>query len=271
MAGMRKATCVALLAMSVSSAQADEYLGGYPLSSKDASGDYWIVTLGGYGATQPDFLGASNYTGTFRPIIDIRSASAWEWLTLPNDAIGVTLIEGGNYRAGVAGDYLLDRQAKPYGLRSIDYTLELGPFAEYYPAPFLRTRAELLQGATGAEGFAANLSADLLLSPTAPWLFTVGPRLKFVDTQYQSTFFSVNGVESALSGLPVYHASGGLGQAGIDATARYYVNERLSLLAYAEWNRLGGAAADSPIVRFHGSEDQFQAGIGASYTFHYSH
>lgn len=273
MARMRLAASVALLGLSISSAQAADMLGGYPVSSNGGSGDYWIVTLGGYGTTEPSWLGSNNNAAGFRPIIDIHRASDYEWLALPNDAVSLTLIEGANYRAGVAGDYLLDRPHEPdlWGLRKIDYTIELGGFAEYYPAPFFRTRVELLQGVTGSEGFLANLAADLILSPTAPWLFTVGPRLRLADTQYQSTFFSVDsGIQSAVSGLPPYHASGGVSSAGIDATALYHVNERLSLRAFAEWNRLEGDAANSPIVRFRGSEDQFEAGIGASYKFHYA-
>ncbi len=52
-------------------------------------------------------------------------------------------------------------------------------------------------------------------------------------------------------------------------TARYQVNNRLSLRAFGEWDKLVGDAADSPITK-RGSEDQFQIGIGAAYSFSYS-
>jgi MipA family protein len=267
------AACVAFLGLSLPFAQAADLMGGYPVSTKDGVGGYWVVTLGGYVATEPRFPGSKDNTVTFRPIVDVHRAGDRDWINLPNDASNLTLVEGANWRAGVAGDYLNDRnhESALRGLHDINYTLELGGFAEYYPAPFLRTRIELLQGVTGAEGLAANLSADAIFRPDPQWLFTVGPRLKVVNTQYQSTFFSVNGVESLASGLPAYHASGGLNSAGVDATARYYVNERLSVRAFAEWNRLVGDAADSPIVRLRGSENQWQAGIGASYTFNYAY
>ncbi len=265
------AACFAFLGLSASVAQAGE-LWGDPIFFNNGLGGNWVVTLGGYGAVEPAFPGANSSTGTGRLILDIHRGGAREWLTLPNDAAGLTLYEAGNFRAGAAADYLTNRQRGEdlvalYGLRNIDYTLELGGFAEYYPAPFLRTRVELLQGVTGADGFAANLMADFIYRPSPQWLFTVGPRLIFVNTQYMSTFFSVNEVEHILSGLPVYNATGGLYSAGVDATVRYNVTECFSIRAFAEWNRLTGDAADSPLVRLRGSEDQFQVGIGAAYKF----
>jgi outer membrane protein len=263
----------AFLGLTVGSAHSADFLDGTPLSYKDGPGSAWIVTLGGYGGAEPEFPGSKTLTFAFRPIVDIRREGTKEWLTLPNDAVSLTLFQTGNFRAGAAGDYLTNRDGNDgralKGLHGIDYTLELGAFAEYYPVPFIRTRVELLQGVTGAEGFVANLMADYIYQPDPQWLFTAGPRLRFVNTQYESTFFSISGADVAASGLPAFHASGGLDSAGIDATARYNVNERLSLRAFAEWDRLVGDGADSPLVKFRGSEDQFQFGLGAAYKFSY--
>ncbi len=262
------AACVAFLGLSVSSLQAADLLGSY----KDDGAGYWVVTLGGYIAAQPDYPGSKEAALSFRPIIDIHRPGATEWITLPNDAASVTVLDGANYRIGVALDYITDRPENSHirGLSNINYTGEIGGFAEYYPAPFLRTRVELLQGVTGADGLAANFAADLVYKPQAQWLFTAGPRLKLVNEQYQSTFFSVESGQAAVANLPAYHASGGINSAGIDATARYNINQRFSIRAFAEWDRLEGDAADSPIVKLRGSEDQWQAGIGASYRFNYS-
>jgi MipA family protein len=263
----------AFLSLTAGCAQAADFLDGTPLSYKDGPGSAWIVTLGAYGGGEPAFPGAKGLTFAFRPIVDIRREGTKEWLGLPNDAIGVTLYQTGNFRFGAAGDLLTNRDrgddSALRGLRNIDYTLELGAFAEYYPVPFIRTRVELLQGVTGADGFVANLMADYIYQPDPFWLFTAGPRLRFVNTQYESTFFSISPAEAAASGLTPFHASGGLNSAGIDATARYNVSERLSLRAFAEWDRLTGDGADSPLVKFRGSEDQFQFGIGAAYKFTY--
>ncbi len=269
---------VAFLGLSIGCAHGADLSDGTGLSMKDTPGNYWVVTLGAYGMVEPEFLGSKDYTFSGRPIIDIHAAGAREWLTLPNDAFSLTLYQTGNFRVGAAGDYLNDRThyddpKATRGLNDIDYTLEAGAFAEYYPVPFLRTRAELLQGITGADGLAANLMADYIYSPDPRWMLTVGPRLQIVNEQYQSAFFSVSAAEAANSGTPPltqFHASGGLNSAGVDATARYNLTECFSIRAFGEWDRLLGDAADSPIVKQRGSADQIEVGLGAAYKFNYA-
>jgi len=269
------AACFAFLSLSVGGAQAGGPWGDDPISLKDGpGGGYWVVTIGGYGAAEPAFPGSKDYTASGRLIFDVHRAGDREWLTLPNDAASLTLYEAGNFRAGVAGDYILSRthnddSAALLGLHDINYTIELGGFAEFYPVPFVRTRAEVLQGVTGADGLIANLMADFIYRPAPCWLFTVGPRLTFVDGQYNSAFFSINPIESVVSGLPTYSATGGFYSGGVDATIRYDFSERISIRAFAEWDRLAGSAADSPLVRLRGSEDQFQIGVGAAYKFNF--
>jgi len=269
------ACVVAFLGLSMGCARGADILDGSGPSYKDTPGNYWVVTLGGYGVAEPAFLGSKDYIASGRPIIDIHAAGAREWLTLPNDAFSLTLYQTGNFRAGAAGDYLNNRTHNDdpsalRGLHDIDYTLELGAFAEYYPMPFLRTRVELLQGVTGADGFAANLMADFIYTPDPRWLFTVGPRLQIVNDQYVSAFFSITPVEAAASGLTPFHATGGINSAGVDATARYNLTDCFSIRAFAEWDRLLGDAADSPIVKLRGSADQFEIGLGAAYRFNYA-
>ncbi len=267
------ASAIAFLGLSLGCAQAADISSDSTISYKDIPGNYWVVTLGGYAGSVPEFPGSKKLSFDFRPSIDIHRDGDEEWLTLPNDAASVTLYHTANFRIGAAGDLLLDRNRSDdsalAGMHNIDYTLEFGAFAEYYPAPYLRTRVELLQGVTGAEGLAANFMADYVYRPDPNWLLTVGPRLQFVNNQYESAFFSISGAEAALSGLAPYNASGGIDTFGIDATARYYVSDHLSFRGFFEWDRLVGDGADSPLVKMRGSEDQYEFGAGAAYRFTY--
>ncbi len=275
MLSSKRVTCVlAFLGLSVGCAHGADLTDNSAPSYKDTPGNYWVVTIGGYGVIEPAFPGAKDYIFSGRPIIDIHQAGAREWLTLPNDAFSLTLYQTDNFRVGAAGDYLNHRDRSNassalQGIHDIDYTLEGGAFAEYYPAPFLRTRVELLQGVTGADGFEANFMADFIYRPTPQWLLTAGPRLQVVDDKYASAFFSL-GAADAGAGLGTYNAAGGVNFAGVDVTARYYLTDKFSIRAFAEWDRLLGDAANSPIVTQRGSADQFQAGIGAAYRFNYA-
>ncbi len=274
MLGLKQtATLVVLMGFSLGNAHGADLLGDAQLSYKDGPGNYWVVTIGGYAGGDPVFPGSKYESFNFRPIIEIRRAGEPERLYLPTDAISVALYRSGNFSAGIAGDYLNNRSHNDdgaQGLHGINYTVELGGFAEYYAAPFLRTRVEVLQGLNASKGLLANLSADYIYKPSPAWQFTAGPRLQFANTQYESTFFSVSGADSVTSGLAPYHASGGLNSAGIDFTARYNVSDRLSLRAFADWERLVGDGGSSPIVKLRGSEDQFEFGVGAAYTFNYA-
>ena len=276
MAVLKKvAGIVAFLELSVGCAYGADLSGGAAPSYKDATGNYWVVTLGGYGVYENAFPGSKDYIFSGRPIIDIHQAGAREWLTLPNDAFSLTLYQTDNFRVGAAGDYLNHRQQSDdrsalQGLHNIDYTFEAGAFAEYYPIPFLRTRVEVLQGITGADGFEANLMADFIYRPAPEWLFTAGPRVQFVNDKYASSFYSISATEAPVAGLKAYSAAGGLNSAGVDATARYYFSEKFSVRGFAEWDRLLGDAADSPLVKQKGSADQLQVGIGAAYRFNYA-
>ena len=188
-----------------------------------------------------------------------------------SSSLSVAVFETNNFRIGVAGDYLNHRShnnapAALDGIHDVGYTLEAGAFAEYYPIPFLRTRVELLQGITGADGFEANIMADFIFRPGPQWLLTAGPRLQVVNDKFASAFYSTTAADS----VGAYNATGGAYTAGIDATARYNLTENFSLRAFADWNRLLGDAANSNLVQQRGSADQFQAGLGAAYKFNFS-
>ena len=270
----RVAGFVAFLGLSAGCAQAAD-LSGYAAPSYKDAGNYWVITIGGYGVAEPAFPGAKDYVFTGRPIIDIHQAGAKEWLSLPNDAFGLGLYQTDNFRVGIAGDYMNHRQQSDApsalkGMHNIDYTLQAGAFAEYYPVPFLRTRVEVLQGLTGAEGLEANFMADFIYRPAPQWLFTAGPAHADRERQVCVGVLLRHQCGSGCVRPQQYHAAGGINYAGIDATARYDMTQNFSLRAFAEWDRLLGDSADSPLVKQKGSPDQFQVGLGAAYKFNYS-
>ncbi|MGA7328712.1 MAG: MipA/OmpV family protein [Rhodomicrobium sp.] len=228
----------------------------------------WILDIGGYGVIEPVYEGSRNYTFAFKPQIDAREAGDREWLTFPNDAVSYALLETGNFRAGPAGTLTLQ---SPYHGQDIDLRLGKanvdlagGVFAEYYPMPSIRTRAELLQGITGNTGFAANLSADYIWRPDASWTLTLGPRAQVADVPYASQFFSTRNAMQTGFYLP-YKAEGGLLYAGAELTGKYDWTSRFSTKFFLDYDQLVGDAADNPRVSLRGSSDQFIAGVGASY------
>jgi outer membrane protein len=74
--------------------------------------------------------------------------------------------------------------------------------------------------------------------------------------------------EAALaSGLPAYRPDGGVYAVAATSGLSYQFSPRWGAFGFAQYERLVGDAADSPIVRDLGSRNQFSGGIGLSYTF----
>ena len=197
-------------------------------------------------------------------------AGSKEWLTFPNDAVGYALFETSNFRAGPAGTLSLQ---SPYHGQDIDLRLGKaeadlagGAFAEYYPAAYIRTRVEVLQGITGNTGLAANFSADYIWHPATDWTLTFGPRVQIADAQYASDYFSAQNAKMTGTYVP-FHAEGGVLSSGAEFTGKYNVTSHVSTKFFLDFNELVGDAADNPRVSAKGTSDQFVAGVGASYKF----
>lgn len=268
MSGLRRAQVLRLLcafACATSSARAFEIT-----SPDDVPPSAWIVDFGGYGVLEPIYEGSKHYNLGFKPQIDIWQAGDKHWLSFPNDAMGFSLYETANFRAGPAGTLTLQ---SPYHGEDIDLRLGKaeadlagGAFAEYYPLTYIRTRIEVLQGITGNAGLAANLSADWIWQPHADWTLTLGPRLQLADAAYASDYFSTQNAQRTGLYTP-FHAEGGLLSAGAEITGNYDLTKRLSGKFFVDYNQLAGDAADNPRVSLRGTAEQLIAGFGASYKF----
>ena len=103
-----------------------------------------------------------------------------------------------------------------FGLAAV----ELGGFAEYWFVPWLRARAEVRQGVTGHHGLVADLTADAVVPVSRQLTLSGGPRATLVTAAANRPYFSIDDIQSAASGLPVFSAGGGLRSIGAGAQAR---------------------------------------------------
>ncbi len=243
----------------------------FDLTSLDnAPPSAWIVDFGGYGVVEPIYEGSKHYILGFKPQIDVWQAGGREWLSFPNDAIGYSLYETSNFRAGPAGTLTLQ---SPYHGEDIDLRLGKaeadlagGAFAEYYPLAYIRTRVDLLQGITGNTGLAANLSADWIWRPCADLTLTLGPRAQIANGPYASDYFSAQNARTTGLYVP-FHAEGGVLSSGAELTGKYEWTRQLSSKFFLDYNQLVGDAADNPRVSLRGTSEQFIIGVGGSYKF----
>jgi len=268
MVSVRIGVAAVLLASGIASAQAADFV--KPAWAPGAAKE-WTVTLGVEGRMTPTFPGSDRYTFLPLPLFDVRRAGTPPRFHSPRDGFGVPILDTGSFRAGPAFKIRLPRRESAdsnlNGLGNVDFTVEAGGFVEFWPTQWLRTRGELRQGFGGHHGVVGDLMADLVMPVTPQLTLSGGPRTTLMSDKALDPYFSVNSVQSVNSGLPVYNAGGGFYSWGAGAQARYQWNPTWATYVFVEYERLIGGAGDSPIVTLRGSRDQWQVGVGVTYSF----
>ena len=230
-----------------------------------------IVTIGGGVQLTPEFPGAKGGSLKPLPLIDVRKAGTDPSFRTPDQSVGFALLRGEGFRAGPAvrlGESR-DEEDAIDGIGDVNRAIEVGAFAETYLTPSFRARGEVRKGFGGHKGLLADLGADMIIGKvTQPLHFSIGPRARFADDRYMRAFFGIDAGQSAATGLPVHDAEGGLHSVGALASMKYRTNSPFGAQGFARFDRLLGDAADSPLVRSsEGSRNQFQLGVGLTYSF----
>jgi outer membrane protein len=236
-------------------------------AAAQANDKAWSVTVGAGVEFEPRYRGDDDSHLSVRPIISIGRGDSWKRFRTVNDGISIGLIDYGMWRAGPNAKFVFKRDsgdsADLAGLPEVGFTFELGGFVEAYPTDWLRLRAAVRQGIGGHKGLVGEAQADFIARFPNDWTLAVGPRLSLGSDRFMNAYFGTN----VASGLGTYIAGGGVTSYGVGGqiTKLFEPGWRVSL--YAEYERLTGDAADSPLVQLRGSENQFTIGLATSYTF----
>jgi outer membrane protein len=217
----------------------------------------------------PAYPGADGHS--LRPLVDVsmsRGSRPFDF-EAPDESFGPSLVKAGGFEAGPALNFEGSRTAKDVGaaLDKVPFTFEAGAFVQYAFGPKFRIRTELRKGLGGHDGWTGQAGADFVARDGDDWLFSVGPRVTVSDGRYHRAYFGVTAPEAVRTGLAAYRPGGGLQAVGATAGFLKQLTRRFGLYSYAKYDRLVGDAAESPVVRAHGSRDQFSGGLALTYTF----
>jgi len=233
----------------------------------------------------PAFLGSKNYQLSAVPNISVKYKD--KFFASLQDGVGYNIINNNGWRLGPLAKYAFERNAdgdNPFliagrkthalhGLGTVDGTLELGGFAEYTWME-LCFEVELRQGVNGHKGMVSDLNAtytkdihSFFYDEGPPMIVSFGPHATLVNSNYDEAYFGVTASQSAGSGLPRYTAGGGLLSYGVGMSVILPLSENISTTWTAGYDRVAGAAGDSPLVRQHGCEGQRTVGAFVSYSF----
>ncbi|MCG7392984.1 MipA/OmpV family protein [Microvirga sp. ACRRW] len=231
----------------------------------------WIVTVKGNLRAGPSYPGSDDLSFIGYPSLSFRRAGTVERFSAPDDGLSFSFLDDSAFRFGAVGRFQGGRYYEDneelFGLKKIDWAVEPGVFVEYWITDFLRARAELRHGINGHHGFVADLGLDVVQSFGA-FTLSAGPRLSLGDGDFTRTYFGVTPEEAALNGqVTAYDPSGGITSVGATLGATYTWSPQWSTTAFVTYKHLVGDAADSPIVKEFGSENQVGVGLTLSYSF----
>lgn len=218
----------------------------------------------------PDYLGSDDYRPWFTGAVALsRHGVAPEPYGAPDDGLSLGLLGTGPLTAGVVGRWRSPRDNEDdlRGFDKIDGTVEGGVFVNWWPADWVRLRAEARHGFGGHDGWVGDFSANAIVRADR-WVLTAGPRLGWEDASFTRKYFEVTPLEASRSplGVQAFSLSGASWSPGATVSAEYRVNPRWSLETVGAYRRVTGDAADSPIVADLGSRDQFSVSLSVRYS-----
>ena len=238
-----------------------------PALAQGIFGYNWDATLSAQ--IQPTYEGSDEYGVGPGGSIALVRPDAPNPYNAPDDGLSLTLMEGGRAAIGLSGRFRAGRDDDDdlRGMEEIDWAGEVGVFVNLWLTDWLRTRLEVRQGFSGHEGVIADVGADLV-AREGRWILSAGPRFSYADDEFTQTYFGVTAREALASPLiaAAYRPDGGPRYAGAIAQADYQWTDRWGLTFDVGYRRLLGDAADSPLVRNLGAQDQFSASAGVRYS-----
>lgn len=261
------------LALAPSAVRADDR----PEAPKQEDGPTspWRVTLGAGAIYHPDYLGSDEYEIQPFPTAKVE----YDNLYVETDGLGVRanalphglfefgpIVKYGEGRDDVEDD-VVDR------LPEIDDELWVGLFAGYTENGIFGDRdslgfeIEALWSTEEDNGSTATLGVTYGYQATRRLQLSIGTSATYADSDYASTYYSIDAAGASASGLSLYSAGSGLRDIGLKVSARYAVTRAIGIGAIAGVSRLMDDFADSPIVDERGSATQAFGGMFLTYTF----
>jgi outer membrane scaffolding protein for murein synthesis (MipA/OmpV family) len=226
----------------------------------------WEITVGGGGGVLPAYEGSNSLRFAPALLLDVRYRDIF--FASSGEGVGVNLIHGNYYRAGVALAFDPGREhnaaTRLSGTGNIDPAPEPKIFAQFAIVPVVFT-FDVRYRATSQQGFVGDVGVYMPVIGTKSVQVFVGPSVTLADDRYMNAYFGVSPRHSAPhSQFHTFEAHGGLKNANFGVTALYHFTDHWFVDVDAGIERLLGSAAESPLT-------QTKWGVGANasvaYTF----
>ena len=134
----------------------------------------------------------------------------------------------------------------------------------------LDTCYEVTDPATGERhyhGILVDMGVSYRETLTDELMLNLGPGATWASDDYMETYFGISSAQSARSGYPAFDADAGFKDVSFGGALTYSPLPFLALTGFANYERLLGDAADSPLVRDGGSPNQVMVGVTMTLRF----
>jgi outer membrane scaffolding protein for murein synthesis (MipA/OmpV family) len=202
----------------------------------------------------PLYEGASSYRTRGGPVFEFRYRDVA--FASVGEGVGVNVLRGRNYLAGVSlgydlGRHVADDSVHLRGLDNISSALVMKLFGSYtisreFPLVLRFDMRKYVGGAAGMEG---DLGAYLPLPGSSrSFLMFAGPAITWADRRHLDRSFGITLLEALKSGYPEYRPRAGVDAVGFGFSATRILGSRWMVNMDAAVDRLAGSARNSPLT-----------------------
>ena len=220
----------------------------------------------GVGAA-PDYEGSNDYE--IVPLWNLRVNNLYDpntFVQLIGPRLRSNFMPDPHWRLGLAGQFIKERDHHVHDnavgdLESVDPSVMLGVIAGYDfladPRRIWRLEIEARQDIANGNGALVTLRGVYGTPLSERWRIDSSIERTWASDDYMSAYFGIDAANAARSGLEQHNADAGFEDVAFGGTLTYSFSPRWSVSGLASYTRLVGDAADSPVVKDRGDENQF--------------
>lgn len=218
----------------------------------------------------PDYEGSEDYQAVPIPYASVGWSNHMAISLLGNKA-KVNLIPSPIWKGGLIGEYIAERNDvdnnKVDDLKTVDAAIMLGGFFGLEYENWSASIEAMQDVADGNDGSIVRLNGGYKIPIDKTLSLSLGVFTTWADDDYMEAYFTIDGADSARSGLSTFNADSGFKDVGLNLLASYKPWENWGFMGLASYKRLLNDAEDSPVVDDEGSPNQFSVGALVFYRF----
>jgi outer membrane protein len=228
------------------------------------------VSVGAGLGLAPEWEGSEDYVAVPIPYVNVAWSNHMSINWLGNKA-KVNLIPSPIWRGGLIGEYIAKRgdvdNSAVDDLEDVDSSMMLGGFLGFEYNNWSASVEAMQDVADGNDGSIVRLNGGYRIPIDQTFSVFLGVFTTWADDDYMQSYFEIDAVDAAASGLQTFDADAGFKDFGLNLSASYKPWEHLGFMGLASYKRLLGDAEDSPVVDDEGNANQFSGGVLVFYKF----